>query len=194
MTAPLTALRSATAEEHERLETRLDVAGRCATTGGYRALLESFWGLHVELEPGLDAARAVTGVLPGWSRGEVLRRLEADLDDLGCGPSARRDLSRSGDLPSLGGVDRVWGCLYVVEGASLGGGVIAAELARRRLGLPARFFTGDGEERGRRWHAFRRALGRHLEGPTALPGVVQSARETFAAVERWCVRVPAGRP
>lgn len=193
MTGPLTALRAATATEHERLEARLDVPGRCATVAGYRGLLESFWGVYAELEPRLEAARAVTGVLPGWSRAEGLVWLAADLDDLGCGPHERCDLPRCPDLPALDGPDRVWGALYVVEGASLGGGVIAAELARQDPRLPTRFFTGHGEQRGRRWHRFRRELGRRLEVAGALPGVVESARETFAAFELWCAGAPAGR-
>lgn len=192
MSWALHALRAETAGEHERLESRLDVPARCGTRAGYRDLLEAFWGFYSALEPRLDAARAATGVLPGWSRAEVLPWLAADLDDLGCGPDSRRELPRCEDLPDLGGPDRVWGCLYVVEGASLGGGVIAAELGRRDPELPTRFFSGHGEDRGRRWHRFRRELGLRLEGPQALPAVVQSARETFTAFERWCVGVPVG--
>jgi heme oxygenase len=193
VTAALTALRAATAIEHERLESRLDVPARCATPAAYRGLLASFWGLYAELEPRLEAARAATGVLPGWSRAEGLGWLAADLDDLGCGPGERRDLPRCTDLPALDGPDRVWGALYVVEGASLGGGVIAAGLARRDPRLPARFFTGHGEQRGRRWHRFRRDLGRRLDTAGTLPVVVESARETFVAFELWCAGAPAGR-
>jgi heme oxygenase len=193
VTGSLPALRAATATEHERLESRLDVPGRCATPAGYRGLLESFWGVYAELEPRLEAARAATGVLPGWSRAQGLGWLAADLDDLGCGPRERHALPRCTDLPALDAADRVWGALYVVEGAALGGGVIAAELARRDPTLPTRFFTGHGEQRGRRWHRFRRELGGRLDRPGALPVVVESARETFAAFELWCAGAPAGR-
>ena len=87
--------------------------------------------------------------------------------------------------PSLRTADEVWGCLYVVEGAALGGGLIAAEA--RRGDLPCRFFTGTGEERGRRWREFRSALGSWLAGAGDVPAVTASAARTFGIFERVCV-------
>ncbi|MDQ3264086.1 MAG: hypothetical protein M3Y59_10550, partial [Myxococcota bacterium] len=64
-------------------------------------------------------------------------------------------------LPPLAGPDELAGCLYVVEGASLGGRIIAASVGPR-LGLDdnrgCSFFSGDGEEPGRRWTAVLRWL------------------------------------
>ncbi len=195
MTAALVALRAATAPEHERLERGLDVVGRSRTAEGYRGLLESFWGLYGALEPRLETARSAARVLPGWSRREGLGWLAADLDDLGCGVERRRGLPRCASLPPLNSADEVWGCLYVVEGASLGGGVIAADLARRAGPggtLPSRFFSGHGAERGRRWHRFRQGLAARLDGPGSAGAVEESARATFLAFERWCAPAPVG--
>lgn len=188
---PLAALRCATAPEHERLERRIDIPRRCRSAGEYRALLESFWGLYGELEPRLAAARASCGVLPGWTREESLRWLADDLDDLGCDERERRWLPRCCDLPSLDTPGQVWGALYVVEGAALGGGVIAAELQRAGGGLPSRFFTGSGGERGRRWHRFRAGLADWLSGPGRQAEVEASARAVFTVFERWCVPSPS---
>ena len=193
MTAALSVLRAGTAQEHDRLERSLDVVGLARAPEDYRRLLEAFWGLYAELEPRLESGLAEWAVLPGWSRRETLGWLADDLRDLGCDAEGLRGLPRCTDLPVLADADSVWGCLYVVEGATLGGGVLATQLAGLP-GVPARFFTNYGDARGRRWHRFRRALGDRLAGEGSLPAVTASARATFRTFELWCVpRATAGR-
>jgi heme oxygenase len=191
VSAALSVLRAGTAEEHDRLERGLDVVGLARTPEGYRRLLETFWGFYVELEPRLESGLAEWNVLPGWSRWEVLGWLADDLHDLGCDAECLRGLPRCTDLPALDDPDSVWACLYVVEGAALGGAVLAAQLAGVP-GAPSRFFHGYGEDRGRRWHRFRRSLADWLAGEGSLPAVTASARATFRSFEQWCVpRLPA---
>jgi heme oxygenase len=80
------------------------------------------------------------------------------------------------------------GAVYVVEGATLGGQVIA------RMVMPAlalspergcRFFSGYGAETGERWRETRDAIVAHLastEGPDAANETIGGARMTFSLI------------
>ena len=80
--------------------------------------------------------------------------IESDLLALGASRPELTDLPRCADLPRLSCREDLAGCLYVLEGACLGGQVIAPVL-KRRLGLAkgsgASFFAGDAEATAARW-------------------------------------------
>ncbi|MBD5655563.1 MAG: biliverdin-producing heme oxygenase [Candidatus Eremiobacteraeota bacterium] len=149
---PLESLRSATRERHRALEAMpsqqrlLQSDYRLAE---YRSLLQRLYGFYMPLASALDNRSA-------WSvrvtdRAELLAH---DLRDLGSTAADLRELARCEDLPMLDTCDRVLGCRYVMEGATLGGRVIVKHLERtfREFGgTPMRFFAGDGTVTAKRW-------------------------------------------
>ena len=80
--------------------------------------------------------------------------IESDLLSLGLSRRELAELPRCADLPRLSCPEDLAGCLYVLEGACLGGQVIAPAL-RERLGVAkgsgASFFVGDAEGTSARW-------------------------------------------
>ena len=80
------------------------------------------------------------------------------------------------------------GCLYVMEGSTLGGKFIARQV-QEKLGLSPEagtaFFSGYGNETGARWKTFREALSRHSAetGDEAL--IIEAAEDTFLRLEEW---------
>ena len=90
--------------------------------------------------------------------------IESDLLALGLSRRELAELPRCADLPRLSCPEDLAGCLYVLEGACLGGQVIAPVL-HRRLGVAkgsgASFFVGDAEATSARWIA-RARLARRL--------------------------------
>lgn len=180
----LTELREATRSTHERLESRLDVLDRCRQPGGYAALLDGFASVYQPLEQAVSACPATPAVVPDWPARSKTPWLAQDLADLGA------------PLPTPAGVhdvvtaEDVVGSVYVMEGATLGGGVIARELEGLPEPPPHRFFTGYAGRRQPMWHAFRREVCAAEARGLDVTRVVESASRTFAAVERAC----AGRP
>jgi heme oxygenase len=79
----------------------------------------------------------------------------------------------------------------VLEGATLGGQLILRHLQRHFAGIPAggfAFFRAYGEDVGPMWRAFGEALTRasSAEDSQLFKGrVVQGAKDTFDAFERW---------
>lgn len=173
-------LRLETADRHQRLETQLDVLARCADAHAYAELLGLLYGVHAALEPALDAALGAHPVVDDWPRRRRLRHLQADLRELRLDPGALPVTDRLPDLASPG---RVLGCLYVHEGATLGGAVIS----RAARPLPVRFLDSYGGERGALWRDFRRQAERWVAVHDDADEVVAGAQGTFDAFLGWCV-------
>lgn len=182
----LAQLRARTRPCHDRLEACVDLERRCRTLWEYRTLLVCFSGFYGPVEAHL--ARC-----PGIERFDFAHRRKApllarDLQTL-AGPDARQPLPLCTALPPLTTLPQAAGCLYVLEGATLGGQLIARHL-RMTLGLDAQngaaFFHCYGDSVGRRWKDFCGVLEDYaLEDNAVREEIVLSAGGTFCALEQW---------
>jgi heme oxygenase len=184
----LSALRGATGAAHARLEARLDILRPAIDPGWYRRLLAAFHGYHRSLE-------AVFGRIDGWSAVGLDPRarrksplLRADLLALGMTARAIARLPRCPDLPIVRSLPGALGCLYVNEGATLGGRVILPHV-RAVLGVApgagASFFHGYGAATSDQWSAFTAALAALPLSAAEERAAVEAAVATFATLERW---------
>lgn len=173
-------------------------------------LREDTRALHLQIEsvtgfdsPDLTLTRYVSliGRLHGIVK-PLEERLGASLRDEGFfGPRRktahlRRDLAHFGidadrlpvakRLPSVEG-PAAYGAMYVLEGSTLGGAVIA-RLLERRLGLTpetgASYMRAYGPAVGPMWQAFRERV-RAASAPTTDAAIVQAAAETFRRMIDW---------
>jgi magnesium chelatase accessory protein len=183
----LAALRAATAPTHAAVE-RLPIMARltspAVTAADYCRYLRAMARVYGSLEPPLYAA-----VGAGLSLARVdalglrpkLPALHADLAALGLEPPAPEPGSAPAELNlALGG-------LYVLEGATLGGRVIARHL-RRRLGEPligGTFLDFHGDQSAAAWRRFGRALeALEADGSLSPDQAVLGACTVFAQVWR----------
>ncbi|WP_370877052.1 biliverdin-producing heme oxygenase [Acidovorax sp. A1169] len=98
-------------------------------------------------------------------------------------------LPRCADLPPLTNPALLWGCLYVIEGATLGGPMIIKNLSLN-LGLTvasgASFFDGYGAQTGSRWKAFCAAVpGEDVDSHGGAEAMLCSANLTFDVFSEW---------
>jgi heme oxygenase len=179
----ISALRLATREAHERLETALPLTDPRLTRDAYRRLVEAFHGFYVPLEARL-AGVASAASAPAHER-QKLVRLRADLLALGATEAGIDALELCPTVPEVATPGAALGCRYVVEGATLGGRVIAHALAKH-LGLGpttgAAFFEGYGVETATRWASFRVELD---ASPWPRAETLAAAVATFLDLERW---------
>lgn len=189
--ALLSHLRTKTADCHAALEASLDVFHRVRSDGDYRELLREFYTLYEPLEERL--AQAADWPAKGWDF-EARRKtpwLRDDLRAVGVDETEMAGWERAGALPALNEFGAALGCLYVLEGSTLGGQVIARELLDPK-GITAerggKFFRAYGEQTGQRWREF----GQWAEAQAALaplePAALRGARETFDGFARWMNR------
>jgi len=180
-------LRRETADLHRRLEDDLGLLESELSLDRYRRVLELFFGFYAPIEAGL-ARTASAGPPLGLPLRNRRALLEGDLLSLGLSRREIADLPRCTDLPRLACAEDLAGCLYVLEGACLGGLVIAPAL-RERLGVAkdsgASFFIGDADGTTARWRVFVAWLESLARTSSATAGIIASARATFLAFARW---------
>lgn len=186
-------LRTATGEAHQALERIVDVERCVADVTRYRTLLERFLGFYRPLEWRL-------AVVPGWEASgvDLLARwktpwLEADLRALGLSQAEVAGVPNCAELPLADDPARGFGCLYVLEGATLGGRQITGMLRESPVPPGARHFFGSyGAETGARWREFLAALEGYAgtADDRQRADLVAAAAQTFACLGRW---VEAGR-
>jgi heme oxygenase len=86
-------------------------------------------------------------------------------------------------MPPLHTWPELLGALYVLEGSTLGGQVIARQLAK--AGIPTRaYFNGYGDQTGLMWKSFCQLLGQAATESNQ-DEIVLSARRTFQHLDAW---------
>lgn len=184
----LSALRSATHPLHQRLEQQLDVLSPEFSLTDYRRLLLGFLGYYRPLERHLTGLQGIIDWLPDYPERLKTALLERDLLNLGVESNTLDRLPCCHDLPDCRDRSQVFGCLYVIEGSTLGGQVMNRHL-QTTLGLDAAhgtaFFSGYGAETGVLWKIFLRCL----EDPDLDEArTVQAAVDTFITLENWLLQ------
>jgi heme oxygenase len=92
---------------------------------------------------------------------------------------------RCDEVPELGSIESALGSLYVFEGATLGGQLIARRLVERfGPSAPCGFFNSYGEDVGRMWKAFRVTLSEYSSAGVDSV-IIGSAIDTFERFGRW---------
>jgi heme oxygenase len=183
----LSRLRSETRDQHDAIERTLVLMDDSLTLDAYRQRLEQFFGYYQPVEQCLFGADSP---LADWVPLQQRRKthlLEADLATLGV--QAAQQLPICGDLPPLASVADYFGCMYVLEGASLGGVLISRHIRATLNVTPeagGKFFYGYGEQTGAMWHDFRSAISAFSIESADHDAVVASARATFETLQRWC--------
>lgn len=143
-------LRMSTAAAHSELDERLVASGCFDSVTGYGRYLAAIAPLYDCLETALDMS-GVARLLPDWGTRRKAALMAADLEVLGLCPAAATSLAD----PHLHRGDML-GILYVLEGATLGGALLARRL--QPLGIvPDRggtFLDPYGDNRGMMWRCF----------------------------------------
>ena len=196
--AILARLKSDTRPQHEQMEATVDIFKRVTSMAAYRDLLARFWGFYAPLEHVIGSDRAVSWIALNWPLRQKVPLLQRDLQALGLGASAIAQLPHvpSFLLPQMETAAAKWGCLYVLEGATLGGAVIARHL-QRAFGLQAHngaaFYNAYGQDVGPMWKSFGDALTEfaNTQFYAVEDQIVASAAATFDCLRLWLVDVPS---
>jgi len=191
----LTRLREVTGACHHALEHRLDLLREDFTRAEYAHVLRQMRGYYGPLEGHLAAAANWTGLGFDFERRRKTPLLDADLKLLGADAPPAPECP---DLPAVGrALGRALGCMYVLEGATLGGQLVARH-ARRTLGLtPANggaFFTSYGNEISAMWRQFGAFVTARVPAGEE-EAAIATACDVFRTLDAWVAATalaPAG--
>jgi heme oxygenase (biliverdin-IX-beta and delta-forming) len=181
-------LKSATNSRHAALERQLPLLNPGFTRPAYRQFTRRFFGYYAPLESQLIA-------LPWWEsigfdylRRQKTPQLVRDLTAMGDTTGTLAKLPRCENLPATHSLAHLLGCLYVIEGATLGGQIITKHL-QTNLGVTptsgGSFFHGYGAYTGPNWMEFGKMLMVHAESTGNGDDIIEGANQTFATLYQW---------
>ncbi len=184
MKAPFLArLKEETLPDHLDVERMLALDDLSASLAAYHEKLRLLYAFHAPAERLLLAGvDRVDNEIAMTRR----RKVHLLLDDLRTtAPDGESPLlPRSVNMEHIQAPLELLGMLYVVEGSTLGGAVIArrvhAQLALEQHNGCA-FFAAYGVEVGTRWRSVCEILIRHADSRESADAIIDGARQTFAA-------------
>jgi heme oxygenase len=182
----LTRLRDRTRPHHEAVEREFGLFDKPWSPNTYRALLRRFLGYYEPLERRIEGAANWPALGFDWQRRRKAPLLERDLSSAGDSPEFVSSLPRCTDLPNVRGLPQALGCLYVLEGATLGGQVVTrylTEVPRLENVTWFSFFSSYGDKVGPMWREFGEFLLVQAKG--ADEAIVVAACETFTTLAQW---------
>ena len=182
-------LKIETRDAHDRIEAAIDLDRRIASREAYRDLLIRFYGCHRAWE-GAAAAKAPERAL--FERRRKTQLLVRDLESLGLKAEDIIRLPQCRPLMPLPAPEAVLGSMYVVEGSTLGGAIIARDV-ENRLGLTAEtgcaYFRSYGRDIAAMWRSFGAVL-LEASSPEVDDLIVESAQKTFTVMHDWLCETP----
>jgi heme oxygenase len=189
-------LKRETAAVHQHLEAQLGLLNPGLDVHRYLRVLQAFYGFYVPVEAAVRR-RAAAEVALGFPLRARADLIERDLLALGQSSADITALPLCSDRSELSCVEDLAGCLYVLEGACLGGQVVSP-LLHRRLGLTkgngAAFFAGDEESTLPRWTVIVAWLDGLPRTGASTTKIISAATATFDAFARWAAVSRAGMP
>jgi heme oxygenase len=181
-------LKSSTAERHAEIEQLMPFFKETFSLQDYIRTLGIFLGFFEPLERRLASVVGWRSVGIDLKRRRRAYRLRDDLIVLGVSEEQIAHIPRCHHLPDLANRYNGLGCLYVLEGSTLGGQLIAREL-ERRFGIAefsgSSFFHSHGSNVGEAWKEFCSAARTYGNDPIKEHAAVKSAQETFACFDTW---------
>lgn len=183
-------LREETAPAHRALEAASPLMDPALDGEGYRRYLRASWGFWKPVEDALAASSAAS-VVPDLESRWKAPLLITDLRFFGESP---RTTWPHLEAPPFGDLEGAVGCLYVLEGSTLGGQFLVRHLSRALDLQPPeglRFLASYGTRVGARWRDFRAGVKRWAEEEPGSAGraredrVIAGAQQTFEALGRW---------
>jgi heme oxygenase len=166
---PLAALRAATNEQHERLDSGLPLAGAAPDLRDYAAHLTMVRDWLASPQQFLSPV-------------ERLALIEADLSEPGMPPLRAPVLADT--WPRDASAAYRWGVCYVIEGSQLGGKVLYGKLADTLAPHPLRYLKGSDAGPGPRWRAFMLALKEHVRSADEIADACEGACAAFDSILR----------
>lgn len=185
---PLRALKDLTRDLHLRAEQYVRILDEDATRDDYTRYLVAMLGFHAPIEQ-LFAADAELEAA-GFAACERQKSHLIARDLRIVAPSETATL-RCSALPISDSLAQRIGIAYVIEGSTLGGKFILANLPPALAALKGRataFLEGYGAATGARWKSFGAVVERVVTSAAAEAEAVAAARDTFARLIAWLGR------
>lgn len=198
-TSILKQLKEETAPMHRQIEQNeyaVAIMNHSLTMEKYEAYLMKFYGFVKPVEERLrESIDSAKGVLykSAWNKSAWLER---DLSALGLSEERLSRLPLCAHLPDLSTHVKALGCLYVLEGSTLGGQMIIRMLSQYLPVDPdvnGTYFNSYGERTREHWKAFCTELEKAADSVEEEAEMIQAAKDTFYWLDQWITEPEASQ-
>lgn len=178
-------LKEQTKQAHQSLEkVIIQQIKKIHTEKEYQQLLKLFYGFYQPLEHHIDQFIDDNN-LPGYTKRRKAESILIDLKEI----HGNTDLSLCDDLPLVDSVGKALGAMYVLEGATLGGSIIA-KMLNGQASIPYEqlsFFMSYKDNSMTMWKEFTNILNSYAEKENVGREMIVSAKTTFEKFENWAL-------
>jgi heme oxygenase (biliverdin-IX-beta and delta-forming) len=177
-------LKHVTRHAHAELEKLVIERIRQANTpAGYLHLLDIFYGFYKPVEEKIDRFIDHSHLTDFHQRRKSVSLLQ-DMRQM----NAEETGMLCTDLPEISGPTQSLGALYVLEGSTLGGGIIC-RLLKKEMGDSAPqyflFFNGYGEATMEMWTKFKDRVNTYSDDVATQRQIADAATDTFVKFKNW---------
>lgn len=161
------------------------ISRKSLTIHEYIDILQKFYGFFFPLERQI-AGFPVKQYLPDFDERRKAGLLMHDLQQL---RPPLPTVPLCPNLPQVNTLEQAFGCLYVMEGSTLGGKMIY-KIVKELLGIDQHngvsFFYGYGPETGNKWKDFQQAMQTVSSLHNAADAqMIDAANTTFDKLQQW---------
>jgi heme oxygenase (biliverdin-IX-beta and delta-forming) len=149
----------------------------------YTSLLQSFYGFYQPLERNM--LPLVESVIPDLAERRKSELLQQDIDTLQPGQT---NIPLSTRLPIITNTAAALGAMYVFEGSTLGGSIIAKMVKGKIDRLPGnalQFFQGYGPQTMEKWERFKQYTNEFITTEDQRTALIKGANDTFSLFYQW---------
>lgn len=187
----MTLLKEKTAGQHKKAEEN-DFAhalmDNSMTLSKYTMYLQKWYGFYQPLESHIVDRQEWTQYQFDFRARIKLPLIEQDLTSLGLTKAEIKGLPMCTNLPQVSKFSQILGCLYVLEGSTLGGQFIMNKLKQSMPIDPetnGRFMSSYGTDVRQKWSEYGQLVEAYTETDEMAEEIVQFAQDTFLLFNEW---------
>lgn len=185
-------IKEQTHESHKNLEKNLLLSYLLSNQldiNIYLKILMKFYGFFAPLEKEINKFEEINVHLPDYPNRRKAKLLLNDISNINKESSSILQIDPCEDLPGISVASEAFGCLYVMEGSTLGGRMIYKSI-EKQLQISnkngASFFYGYGTETSEKWKSFQSGFSSFIEeNPEEVHSTIRSAVDTFEKLKIW---------
>lgn len=181
-------LKEATLANHQQTEKQLILRMKAMRSlDQYIALLQMFYGYFGGLEQQINKFVDAKN-MPDYYHRRKTEAMAADIRNLG---GTIPELAKGDELPQIDNLRKAFGALYVIEGSTLGGKIIAVMMRQHFTfqgdkGLS--FFCGYGDDTDNMWTSFKNELNTIASTAEGRTEITKAADQTFEMFGEWIAK------
>jgi len=181
-------LKEATLSNHQQTEKQLILRMKAMRSiDAYVSLLQMFYSYFGGLEQQINSFIGEKE-MADYSQRRKADAIAADIKTLGGTVPALAD---SSELPAIDTLPKAFGALYVIEGSTLGGKIIAGMMRQHftfngNEGLS--FFSGYGDNTDAMWTSFKTKLNAIASTAENRQEITEAANQTFEKFGEWIAK------